>query len=341
MKYKIDFVLTWVDGGDRLWQAEKKKYEEDNFTKDTRNIRYRGLDNLQFWFRGIEKYTPWVNKIHFVTWGHVPEWLNINHPKLNIVRHIDFIPEKYLPTFSSHTIELNLHRIEGLAEKFIYFNDDTFIIKKMTPKDFFEKELPKDIAVLRPNISLFRQSTSSIEANNLEVINSLYNKKEVIKKHPLKWFNIKYNKNIFSTFLQLPYTKFTGFLNQHLPNAYLKNTYKTLWDEEYELLNKTCKNKFRDGRDVNQWLFRYTQLVQGNFIPKSSTTGKTYNFTNNNDDIYRAIQKQKYKMICINDNDFDPVKNVEKEKEKINNEFQLILPQKSDFEKNIENNYGE
>ena len=70
-----------------------------------------------------------VRRIHFVTWGHLPSWLNKEHPKLNIVNHKDFIPEKYLPTFNSHAL-WNMHRIPGLAENFVYFNDDMFLIKR-------------------------------------------------------------------------------------------------------------------------------------------------------------------------------------------------------------------
>ena len=80
--------------------------------------RYRNWENLQYWFRGIEKFAPFVNKIHFITSSRVPEWLNMNNPKLNVVRHSDYIPEEYLPTFSSIPIELNLHRLEDLRRKF-------------------------------------------------------------------------------------------------------------------------------------------------------------------------------------------------------------------------------
>ena len=69
-------------------------------------------------------------------------WLNTENPKLTVVNHKDYIPEEYLPTFSSHPIELNLHRIKGLSEQFVYFNDDTFIINAMQPEDFFKKGLP-------------------------------------------------------------------------------------------------------------------------------------------------------------------------------------------------------
>lgn len=94
---------------------------------------------LQYWFRGVEKFAPWVNRIYFVTWGHIPSWLNLSHPKLKVVRHEEFIPTDYLPTFSSHPIELNLHRIKGLSERFVYFNDDTFLIRPVLQEDFFQK----------------------------------------------------------------------------------------------------------------------------------------------------------------------------------------------------------
>jgi len=118
MNKPIDFVMIWVDGNDPEWQKEKAKYDGSVVTTANSEVRYRDWDNLQYWFRAVEKYAPWVNKIHFVTWGHIPKWLDTTNPKLNIVKHSDFIPEEYLPTFSSHTIELNLHRIEGLAEIF-------------------------------------------------------------------------------------------------------------------------------------------------------------------------------------------------------------------------------
>ena len=115
---------------------------------DTRNVRYRDWDTLKYWFRGVEKYAPWVNKIHFVTYGHLPKFLNTNNPKLNIVNHKDFIPKEYLPTFSANPIELNLHRIKDLSEQFVFFNDDMFVINKVKSTDFFKNGKPRDMASL-------------------------------------------------------------------------------------------------------------------------------------------------------------------------------------------------
>lgn len=92
-------LLPWVDGNDPEWQEEKKntRIQKGIFSVDDRKERYRDWDNLHYWFRGVEKYAPWVRKIHFVTWGHIPAWLDTANPKLNIVRHEDFIPGEFRP----------------------------------------------------------------------------------------------------------------------------------------------------------------------------------------------------------------------------------------------------
>ena len=111
-------------------------------------VRYRDWDTLKYWFRGVEKFAPWVGNIYFVTDDQKPEWLNVDHPKLKWVKHTDFIPKEYLPTFNSHAIFLNLHRIEGISEKFVLWNDDVFLLKDVSPDDFFVNGKPCDYPTL-------------------------------------------------------------------------------------------------------------------------------------------------------------------------------------------------
>ena len=70
-KKEIDFVIAWVDGGDKEWQKEKQKYLAeflgDESIIDQGDYRYRDWELLPYWFRAVEKYAPWVRKIHFVT----------------------------------------------------------------------------------------------------------------------------------------------------------------------------------------------------------------------------------------------------------------------------------
>ena len=59
-----------------------------------------------------------------------------------------YLAEKYLPTFSSHPIELNMHRIKGLSEHFVYFNDDIFLNGSIEKEFFFKNGKPCDYAYL-------------------------------------------------------------------------------------------------------------------------------------------------------------------------------------------------
>ena len=88
----IDFVITWVDMNDPKWQAEFAKYarHKGNEKNGVSEARFRDYGFLRYWFRGVEKFAPWVRKIHFVTSGQKPEWLDANHPKLNLVSHKDY-----------------------------------------------------------------------------------------------------------------------------------------------------------------------------------------------------------------------------------------------------------
>ncbi len=326
---KIDFVIPWVDSNDHEWQREKDCYsgiitpENDN-----RDIRFRDWETLKYWFRGVDRYAPWVNKIHFITWGHLPKWLNTNHPKLHIVNHKDYIPNQYLPTFSSHVIELNMHRIPGLSDHFVYFNDDIFILKPLSEKDFFIDGVPCDLCVanaITPRLGEF----SPILLQTTSYINKHFRKRQDIKKNFGKWFSLKYGSLLIRTICLLPWTFHTGFYNHHLAVAYEKKTLESVWNEEPEILDQTCSHRFRNDSDVNQYIFRYWRLASGNFVPHR-ILGKYMNIGDNNAEIYKAIRYQSYKLLCINDK--EGIDDFEAVKEKLTHAFETVFPDRCDFE---------
>lgn len=332
--YKIDFVITWVDGNDEKWQQEKNKYLKNTLNDNKKNdtVRYREWDNLKYWFRAVEKFTPWVNKIYFVTYGHIPKWLNVDNPKLIIVNHKDYIPEEYLPTFSSHPIEFNIHRIKDLSEHFVYFNDDMFITNYMTKNDFFKRGLPRDIAVIQPVTNKGENNAfPHILLNNMRIINNHFSKKNVIKKNVTKWFNPIYGLSNFKSFFNyMGSSIFSGFLIPHIPTSYLKSSFNELWNKEFDIFNSTCLNKFRNNGDINHFVIAYYQMCQGKFYPRSRRIGKYFSISNNNKKICDAIKNKKYKLICLND--IDDTINYEKARDEVNSAFNEILPEKSSFE---------
>lgn len=302
-EYPIDIILAWVDGADIKWQAEKEKYAcEESSSVHTFDYQDWGL--LPYWFRCIEKNAPWARNIYFVTWGHLPKWLNVNHPKLKIIKHSDYIPEKYLPTFSSHTIELNLHRIPGLAEHFIYFNDDMYLLKKVKPEFFFKNGFPCDCAVINPIAPANKNCIANLMVTTAGVINENFSKRQSVRKNLGKWINVRYFPLVLLNLMFTPWGRFVGLYESHLPTSMLKSTYKEVWEKEYDLLDATCTHRFRDFKvDVNQWVMKDWQIASGRFTPRSIYAGKRIAIQNVDDAMKCAqiIESRKVTMICVND----------------------------------------
>ncbi len=328
----IDFVIPWVDDTDKEWLAEKNRYSPE-YLQDktiTGDCRYRDWDILKYWFRAVEKYAPWVRKIHFVTCGHLPYFLNTSHPKLNIVKHTDYIPQEYLPTFSSHTIELNFHRIKDLSEQFVYFNDDMFVNAPISEEDFFKNGMPRAQFLERsfvPTDNLWLH----VILNNMGIINKHFSKRELVKKHPLKYINPKYglrNKyHLFTLFSR----KYHEIENQHVASPILKSTMEEVWREEYKTLHETSLDKFRSLRGVNQYIFSGWDIARGNFYP-SRNISMAYQLKENNISSCAAdIRSGKHKLICVNDT--QDVTDFETAKKTITEAFEYRYPDKCSFEK--------
>ena len=330
MKPQIDLVVPWVDGNDVNWQKEKLAYTAPK-DGDQRIIRYRDWGLMKYWFRGVEKALPWIRKIHFITWGHLPEFLNTDNPKLNIVKHSDYIPTEYLPTFSSHTIELNLHKIKDLSEHFIYANDDTFFMHPLKETFFFSEEgLPLDAAI--QNVLQFRETTgvAHITANDLTYLNMNFRKGEVIRKNKKNWYNLSYGKKMFYNIYTKPFQNFTGFDDIHLPFSYKKSTWLEVWDKCGDILSETCSHKVRTQKDVNQWLMRYWQFASGTFSPSNPYRGDFLIIGKDDEKIEKIIKNTSSPMICLSD-DYEDL-SFEKERDFLIECFEVAFPEKSSFE---------
>ena len=299
---KIDFVIAWVDDTDPVWQKAFHSYlPQSQCTDDTRHIRYRNWDNLRYWFRGVEQFAPWVNKIHFITCGQTPDWLNTSAPKLHLVKHSDYIPNKYLPTFNSDTIILNLHRIAGLSEHFVFFDDDMFLIDKVRPEKFFRNGLPCDMAAF--NALSPGDIFTHIVVNDLRVINASFKKHKMLRRHFWKWISLQAGTKLMRTLFLFPWPHFTGFYDPHLPQVFLKSTFEEVWEKYEDVLLNTTATRFRSIADVSSWLFRYWQLAKGDFIPTNlDRYGASFNISDKTiDKIAQTIEYQKKRIVCLND----------------------------------------
>ncbi|MGO4360762.1 stealth family protein [Terrabacter sp. RAF57] len=139
----IDIVYTWVDGSDPEWEARHARTLRSVKGTGavnrlaTNSSRYLSRDELKFSLRSVEMYAGWVNHVYLVTDAQMPPWLDASHPKITVVDHKDIFGEHgRLPTFNSHAIESQLHRIDGLSEHFLYLNDDVFFGRSVEPSRF-------------------------------------------------------------------------------------------------------------------------------------------------------------------------------------------------------------
>ncbi len=327
----IDFVITWVDMNDPQWQAEFSKYSgnKNNTKNGVSEARFRDNGFLKYWFRGVEKFAPWVRKIHFVTSGQKPEWLDENNPKINFVNHEDIIPAEFLPTYNSVVIERYIHKIHGLADRFVYFNDDFYIINRIKKERFFQNGLPCDIAVFDYNPS-WSQWYRRIK-NNIKIINRHFDKKEVMALHHDKWFDRSYGIRARWNYILKFYGKFITLRTPHNAQPYLKSTFDEVWAAEEKELTKTSSNKFRALSDYTPELFRMWQICRGHFVPYNTYRDtKMFPLMIRPKQAVKAIYRQSYTLICLNDNVH--IRNYVSVTDNIRNAFQHILPEKSSFE---------
>ena len=300
---KIDFIIPWVDGSDPEWIELFNKYspiKKSAIEADyTHKKRYEDTGLLRYWFRCVEKNTPWVNKVFYITNGQKPDWLNLDCEKLVWIKHEDYIPKEYLPVFSANPIEINLHRIENLSECFVYFNDDVFILNKIKGSYYFSDDyLPCDFAILN---RVQPEYFGHMIINNLSEINARFDKDNVLSNNRSKWFNLVYGRELLLTWFFNQYPRFSGFRNMHVSQAYLKSTFEEVWKNCEIVLRETSSNRFRSVTDVTQYLFRYWQLVTGKFHPVSPKGRKFFGDDMDIKELAKCFSNSKIKEICIND----------------------------------------
>ena len=144
VSFPIDAVYTWVDGDDPEWRQRKARALGENgwvaagSAHSANRSRFASRDELRYSLRALHCFAPWIRRVFLVTDDQVPDWLDTEYPGITVVSHrAVFGDTGLLPTFNSHAIESRLHRIPGLAEHFLYLNDDVFLGRPVAPELFF------------------------------------------------------------------------------------------------------------------------------------------------------------------------------------------------------------
>lgn len=335
----IDIVLLWVDGNDPVWQSDKKYYGNSSMQGTTSN-RFRDWGTLRFVFRSISTTIPWIRKVHFVTEGHLPEWINKDCPKLNIVKHSDFFcKDSKLPTFNSNAIDFNICNIPDLSERFILFNDDTFVLNPLTIDRFFVNNLPVDnlsFSFNRSNLfyRLLRNNVNaSMLQNNITVINEKYS---MANFKNCRFIDSEYGleanlKNIF--FKLISFGKVPWINIYHHPQPHLKSTLYLVDKIFSNKVLQTKQSRFRTSEDITIYLCRFWNLLNGLFVSRRYNDHISLSISKRNslDYLDRLPKNTNFLCICddveFNDEDFFYLKNC------LYSYLENKFPNKSEYEK--------
>lgn len=279
-----DFVLPWVDGSDLEWINSKNKYNNSIIGEHNAIEKYRDMGTLKYVLRSIEKNCPWYNKIHIITCGHHPKWLDIKHPKINLITHKElYFKKAHLPVFSSSSIEMNLANMRDVSEQFVYLNDDMLIMKQTKPTRFFKNGRPVDFLSHGwiPRNKLF-EKLKGIDTwihsinNNLDLINTKFSPFELNREYI---YHSSYSTKIkLSNFiLKNIYKKIIWFEHWHHPQPYLLSDLREVYRAFPKEMMICSKNRFRANTDLTQYLYRYWRLVQEDFAPSRHNDGLAEN----------------------------------------------------------------
>lgn len=332
----IDFIVLWLDSNDPKWRESYNDYRPEKPIQD--RARFRNWNIFHYWFRAVEEYAPWVNKVYLITNGKFPDWINSNCEKLVLVKHSDYIPDKYLPTFNAMTIELNLGRIEGLSEHFVFFNDDMFLNAPVKPEYYFRNGLPCDMNKETCfNVPIYTQNDKygiyMTMLADIGVINGHFNRKRTVRQSPKRWFGPHLGiRGIVMSFLLFQRRLFIGFSNFHLEQAYLKSTIAEVWEKEPDFMNDSC-TRFREDIIANQYLFRYWQFAKNLFYPEKRNGAFFFLIKRDVlDRIEKAFNNKHCYSICLNDSPLCTDEEFEHISKGLQQLFETKFPHKSSFE---------
>jgi hypothetical protein len=252
---KIDAVITWVDGSEPNY---KIKLEENLKNKKIINRQYTQANEIDFCVASIIKFAPFVRKIFIVTDKQKPKFSGIRHmvslEKIEIIDHEEIFRDNLdcMPSFNIRSIDALLFKIKNLSDKFIYFNDDMFLIKETTKEDWFKDNK----AVL---------TGSWAKTYNKHLIKTISHKiKNLLNIRPS--FNAAQSKA----------ANIVGFHNRyfksfHCGRPQIKSVIKDFYDKNPQRLTNQIRYKFRDGRQYMPYSLCWHLLIKENLYVESST----------------------------------------------------------------------
>jgi hypothetical protein len=289
--FDIDMVFSWVDGNDPEFRARRAAAMADHLANhivgegDDADARIRQIDELKYALRSVHAFAPWVRRIFIATDSPTPEWL-APHPRVTVVRAEDhFTDLSALPVYNSHAVETQLHHIPGLAEHFLYSNDDMFFGRTLSPTMFFSPGGVTKFIEAGTRIGLGANNPERSGFENAARVNR-----------------------------QLLWEKFGKIITRHLEHtaAPLRKSLLTELEREFpQAFARTQASRFRASTDISvtNSLYHYYALMTGRAVQNESAKVLYVDTTLRSGlaKLPRLLKKRKFDFFCLNDGSFPEV----------------------------------
>jgi hypothetical protein len=279
--FDIDMVFSWVDGTDVEFQRARARRMANYVVGegDDSAARYRQIDELKYALRSVYLFAPWVRRIFIATDSPAPAWL-AEHPRVTIVRSEEFFARQDdLPTHNSHAVEAQLHRIPGLAEHFLYSNDDMFFGRPVRPDLFFSPG----------GITKFVEATTRIGLGGSASHRSGFENAARVNRELLKG-------------------RFGRVTTRHLEHCAAPLRKSVMFELERDFpkeFARTAASPFRSATDISvtNSLYHYFALLSGRAVVQTGARVQYIETTLRSalGGMRRLLKKRSMDMFCLND----------------------------------------
>jgi hypothetical protein len=285
--FEIDMVFSWVDGSDVEFLRERARRMQTYVVGegDESEARYRQIDELKYALRSVHLFAPWVRRIFICTDSPAPSWL-AKHPKVTLVRSEDMFADlSVLPTYNSHAVESQLHRIDGIAEHFLYSNDDMFFGRPLSPDLFFSPG----------GITRFVEATTRIGLGDT---------------HPGR-SGFENAARVNRALLRDRFGKVTTRHLEHCAAPLRKSVMAELEAAFPEEFRRTAASRFRSATDISvtNSLYHYFALLTGRAVVQTDARVKYIETTLKRalPAMKRLLKRRDMDMFCLNDGSFPEI----------------------------------
>jgi len=287
--FPIDMVFSWVDGADIEFQRARAKRMKSYVVGegDDHEARFRQLDELRYALRSVYLFAPWVRRIFIVTDSPRPLWLD-EHPSVTMMRSEDFFDDvSVLPTHNSQAVESQLHHIPGLAEHFLYSNDDMFFGRPVTPEMFFTSGGVSKFVEASTRIGL---GSTALERSGFE--NAARVNRELLRDH----YGVTITRHLEHCAAPLR-VSILEELNREFPTDFAR----------------TAASAFRASTDISvtNSLYHYFALHTGRAVLQTKARVKYVDTTMlvGLRDMDKLLRTRSQDMFCLNDGSFPEISN--------------------------------